>query len=573
MFWLVLVQKYLVLLLLLFFVFCLIRVHVARRIPDRSQTTSLVVVNSEIPGIRRGKRWILGQETILGRSERCSVVISDPYVSGRHARIFYHGGRYYVTDLGSTNGTILNGQRLTDTKLLKPGAQLQVGRVTLTLEVAAEKKKGSCSLLPFFPGLILAAGAPELYREQILRMQDLALWLVLIIILSISSLVAEKKLKGDPLLVYLTGVLIALGIIFIYRTNPYYGMRQGCWAITGITLFWLVQLFLAEYRRLHNFKYLFMLISIFFLVMTIIFGAEAGGARSWLALGSFRFQPSEFAKILMVIFLAGYLDENKEILKQGTKKLGHFYVPDWPYLGPLLVACGLAMLLLVFQRDLGMALLFYIVFLLMVYVATGRLSFLMLGLFLFIAGAFVMYHSFPHVQERIDIFLNPWAKADSGGYQIIQSLFALASGGIFGLGLGSGFPELIPAVHTDFIFSLIGEELGLLGTLSVIGIYFVLVWRGLSLALNTPDVFGSLLAFGFSSLLAMQALIIVGGVTKIIPLTGIPLPFLSYGGSSFISNCFLIGMLARIASESEAGQGRSAPHSRPALGENSVFGG
>lgn len=551
MFWMVLIQKYLVLLLLVLFFLRLTRAQGVMRVPGGQHATSLVVVNSEIPEIRRGKRWILGRELILGRGARCSASIPDPYVSGRHARIFYQNGRYCVTDLGSTNGTLLDGHPLTAAQPLKPGSHLQIGRVTLAVEAPAGSSRESLSLLPLFPGLILAAGALELYREQVLRTQDIPLWLILIAILSVSSLAAQRKWIGDPLFVHLTGVLAALGIIFIYRTNPYFGMRQGYWAVAGIVLFWLIQLFLSEYRRLHNFKYIFMVLGLIFLIMTIFFGTEVGGARSWLALGSFRFQPSEFAKILMVIFLAGYLDENKEILKQGTKKMGRFYVPDWPYLGPLLAACGLALLLLVFQRDLGMALLFYAVFLVMVHVATGRSSYLMLGLSLFVAGALVMYQLFPHVQGRINVFLNPWAQADRGGYQIIQSLFALASGGIFGLGLGSGFPELIPAVHTDFIFSLIGEELGLLGTLSVIGIFFILVWRGLRLSLNTPDDFGSLLAFGFSSLLALQTLIIIGGVTKLIPLTGIPLPFLSYGGSSFISNCFLVGILARIGSESE----------------------
>jgi cell division protein FtsW (lipid II flippase) len=321
--------------------------------------------------------------------------------------------------------------------------------------------------------------------------------------------------------------------------------------LAGYTLFWLIQIFLSEYRRLLDYKYTFMVLSIVFLIFTIIFGVEAGGARSWLSLGSFRFQASEFVKVFMVIFLAGYLEENKEILRVGTLKFGRFYLPDWPYLGPLLVVCGFSLLLLVFQKDLGMALLFFVTFLVMVYIATERSYYLLLGLGLFSIGAVLMYYIFPHVQSRILIYLDPWQQIDGGGYQVVQSLFAISGGGIFGMGLGSGFPKLIPAVHTDFIFSLIGEELGLLGVMGILGIYYLLVWKGLRISFNAPDGFGSLLACGFSAILALQTLIIVGGVISVIPLTGIPLPFLSYGGSSFVSNCFLMGILYKVNAESE----------------------
>ncbi|MGB9791156.1 MAG: FtsW/RodA/SpoVE family cell cycle protein [Thermacetogeniaceae bacterium] len=305
--------------------------------------------------------------------------------------------------------------------------------------------------------------------------------------------------------------------------------------------------YVFHYKRLTDYKYLSMAMGVVFLLLTMVLGTEAGGARSWLSLGSFRFQPSEFVKIFMAIFLAGYLDENREILTKGTKRMGHFLIPDWPYLFPLLAACGLSLLLLVFQHDLGMALLFFSLFLTMVYAATGRLSYLLSGLALFGIGAWLMFLIFPHVQERIAVFLNPWKFSDREGYQIIQSLYALGGGGLLGWGLGSGFPELIPAVHTDFIFPLVGEELGLAGALEIVVIYALLVWRGMRIAINAADGFGCLLAFGCSSLLALQALIILGGVAGLIPLTGIPLPFLSYGGSSFVSNCFIAGLLTKIS--------------------------
>ncbi len=548
MIWVVLALKYLVLLLICLFVLV---IFFNRGAGGKINRAALLVLRSGSAAVPEGKRWELGKGVVLGRSSDCAVSLPDPYVSNRHARIILQDKKYYVTDLGSTNGTLLENHYLTAPQILRNGSQLQIGGFTLRADLPEQNQARRSFLLPLFPGLILGAGSLELYREQLLSTQDIALLAVAALFLVVSSFIVEYKGKGDPLIIHIIGVLSALGLIFIFRVNPYYGLRQAYWVLAGYTLFWLIQIFLSEYRRLLDYKYTFMVLSIVFLIFTIIFGVEAGGARSWLSLGSFRFQASEFVKVFMVIFLAGYLEENKEILRVGTLKFGRFYLPDWPYLGPLLVVCGFSLLLLVFQKDLGMALLFFVTFLVMVYIATERSYYLLLGLGLFSIGAVLMYYIFPHVQSRILIYLDPWQQIDGGGYQVVQSLFAISGGGIFGMGLGSGFPKLIPAVHTDFIFSLIGEELGLLGVMGIIGIYYLLVWKGLRISFNAPDGFGSLLACGFSAILALQTLIIVGGVISVIPLTGIPLPFLSYGGSSFVSNCFLMGILYKVNAESE----------------------
>jgi len=552
---LVLVLKYLLLLLICLFV---LNVIFNFRQGGRTKKAVLVAVSSGTGNVQPRASWDLGKGVLIGRGSECTVRLPDPYVSNKHARIIRQNGKYYVTDLGSTNGTLLDNQPLTAPQQLRNGSHLRIGSFVLKALIPEKKEGGRSLFLPLFPGLILVAGGLELYWQQLLKYQDLGVLLAAALMLVISSYIVEYRGRGNPLLIQLIAVLSALGLILIYRVNPYYGIRQSYWVIAGFGLYWAIQLFLPEYKRLLNYKYTFMVLSLIFLAITILFGVEAGGARSWLSLGSFRFQPSEFVKIFMVIFLASYLDENKEILRSGTLKFGRFYFPDWPYLGPLLAVCGLSLMLLVFQKDLGMALLFFAIFLVMIYVATDRLSFLLLGLGLFSAGTVLMYFIFPHVQNRMSIYLNPLEQIEGGGYQVVQSLFAISGGGIFGQGFGSGFPKLIPAVHTDFIFSLMAEELGLLGALAILGIYFILVWKGIQTSLQASDDFGVLMACGFSSILAIQTLIIIGGVTNLIPLTGIPLPFLSYGGSSLISNCFLIGMLYKISAESESAEGSEA---------------
>jgi len=346
-----------------------------------------------------------------------------------------------------------------------------------------------------------------------------------------------------PLISFLTGT----GVIFLFRLNPAYGYRQLAWAIIGMAALYMTTTLLSSYHSLADYKYLFALAGIVALLLPIFFGIELGGAKSWLDLGLFHFQPSEFVKLLLVFFLAGYLVENRVLWRAAGGK--EYSLPGLQEWGPLLGMWLTALLLLVFQKDLGTALIYFGTFLAMVYMATARLRYIISGAVLFLAGAAAAYLSVGHVHTRVAIWMNPWATAEGSGYQIIQSLYAIDAGGIFGSGLGAGFPGFIPAVHTDFIFAAICEETGLLGGIGILVLFMLLVYRGFKIALMKRDEYSGLMAAGFTALLGLQVFIIIAGVTKLLPMTGITLPFISYGGSSLVANFILAGMLLNISGE------------------------
>jgi cell division protein FtsW (lipid II flippase) len=278
-------------------------------------------------------------------------------------------------------------------------------------------------------------------------------------------------------------------------------------------------------------------------------GATIRGARLWVSIGGFSFQPGELAKVCLVVFLAAYLAERKELLSIASRRIAGLHVPDIKHFGPLLVMWGLSLAVMFWEKDLGSSLLFFSVFLVMIYIATARVVYMVFGLGLFAVGAYFGYTAFSHVRLRVAIWfdaLDPRLIQDES-YQLAQSLFALATGGLFGTGLGLGRPDLIPDVHTDFIFSAIGEELGLLGTTAVLLGFMLLVARGLKASISAQDDFGQLLAAGLTTILGLQTVIILAGVTRLLPLTGITLPFMSFGGSSLISNFILLALLARIS--------------------------
>jgi cell division protein FtsW (lipid II flippase) len=305
---------------------------------------------------------------------------------------------------------------------------------------------------------------------------------------------------------------------------------------------------------LRRYKYTFAIIGILLVAATLVFGSDAGsgsGVKLWFNFGFFQFQPSELLKVLLVIFLAGYLDDKRELLVRGWR-IGPISLPPLQYLFPLLLLWALALVLFVVQRDLGSALLFFGIFLAMLYVASGKPFYVVGGLLLFAGASYllnnVLASQFTHVQERVSIWLNPWPLGNVEGYQIVQSLFALASGGVLGKGIGFGAPGYIPAVPTDMIISAIGEELGLAGTLAVIALFMLLVYRGFHIAFGARSGYEQLLAVGLTTVLGLQAIIIMGGAIKMIPLTGVTLPFISYGGSSLITNFVIVGLLLRISS-------------------------
>jgi cell division protein FtsW (lipid II flippase) len=287
---------------------------------------------------------------------------------------------------------------------------------------------------------------------------------------------------------------------------------------------------------------------------TFVLGIDLNesGMRLWLGAGGVYFQPSELLKIILVVFLAAYLAEKRELIVLTGLRVGPFRLPPLPYLLPLLLVWLISLGLVVIQRDLGAALLFFGIFLAMLYVATARVTYVLAGLGAFALGGVLCYRLFEHVRDRVAIWLDPWADAQGRGYQVVQALIALGAGGVLGTGLGYGYPEYIPAVHTDFVIAAIGEEFGLLGTLAVVGLYLLLVYRGFRIALRAPDAYLQLLATGLSTVLALQALVILGGTTRLIPLTGITLPFISYGGSSLLANYLIVGLLLRVSAEGVA---------------------
>ncbi|HML87130.1 MAG TPA: FtsW/RodA/SpoVE family cell cycle protein [Methylomusa anaerophila] len=351
------------------------------------------------------------------------------------------------------------------------------------------------------------------------------------------------KLYGDPLLLPLGIFLSAIGLTMILRLKPDLFIMQVLWQAIGLLGFVIFSFVFRQAEPLAKYKYTSGMIGIGLLLATILFGTDIGGNKNWIILGPVMFQPAEFAKLFVIIFLAAYLSERRQLLSYATRHYGPFILPHPRFIAPLIALWGLAMLMLVTQRDLGSALLFFGTTIIMTYIASGRLLYIVLAAILFIIGSFACYKLYPHVQVRIDIWLNPWVDPTGRAYQIVQSLFALGSGNVLGSGLTYGFPQFIPAVHTDFIFAAIAEELGFAGSSAVILAYIFMVYRGFKIASLARTPYTIILASGLSVLLAMQVFIIIAGVTKFLPLTGITLPLISYGGSSTVSSFILLGML------------------------------
>ena len=378
----------------------------------------------------------------------------------------------------------------------------------------------------------------------------------------IAHVVLRARLPhADPFLLPLGGLLCALGLTELYRIRPELAFRQGLWVVVGVAVFSGLVLFLRDYRELDNVKYILGVSAILLLVMPAlpVVGRTINGATLWVDFGGpLVFQPGELAKVLFVIFLAGYLRDNREMLSYGAAGQGR--LPSPKHLGPLLLIWGGAMLVLFQTPDLGGALLYFAIFLVMLYTATARWSFVAAGLALFLAGAFALYRVIPHVQERVESWLDPWADPEGQSYQLVQSLYAISSGGVFGSGLGNGVlltPEgrsYIPFLETDFIFSAITQELGLAGAAGVILLYLLFAYRGFRISMLAQDGFSKLLAAGLTAAVSVQAFIIIGGVTGLIPLTGITLPFVSYGGSSIVANFIVLALLLMVSERVNRGE-------------------
>lgn len=366
----------------------------------------------------------------------------------------------------------------------------------------------------------------------------------------LAVLVRRRLRVADPLLLPLVCFLMSLGLVLQARLAPALFARHLFWSVAGVAALGAGALLPLPLRLLARYRYTWALSALALVAVTLVAGKEAapGGPRLWLELFGLSFQPAEPLKLVLVIFLAGYLEDKQDLLARGSWKIGPLRLIPWPYLAPLAIMLGGSLLLLAVQRDLGAALLLYGIGLGLLYVASLRPAYVLLGGAAFAAGAALLHSRLPVARIRLAIWLDPWTDAQGYGYQLVQSLMAVAGGGFLGSGLGLGQPTVIPAVHTDFVFAAIAEELGLAGAAAVVLVYALLSLRGLRGAMRATG-FAALLAAGISIALSLQALIIMGGVIKLIPLTGITLPFLSYGGTSLITSAVMLGLLLRCEAE------------------------
>jgi len=362
---------------------------------------------------------------------------------------------------------------------------------------------------------------------------------------------AARGVRGDQLLLPIAAALTAIGLVLVQRLASNLLVQQLSWTLIAAGAFAATILIPRDLTALSRFKWTWALLGFLLLLSPLLplIGREVNGARIWIGLGTVTFEPWEAVKILLVIFFAAYLEEFREVLSQTQRRFGPIPVPPLPYFGPIVAMWAIAMVVMVFERDLGATLLFLGIFLAMLYLATGEAFYTLIGILLLLVGGYVAYHAFGHVAARVDVWLHPFAedvRFDSG-YQLVQGLFALANGGLFGAGLGNGMPDRIPVVWSDFVFDAFAEEVGFAGALALLALYLLFVYRGMLIALRAPTPFLQLLAAGLSFIVALQTLVIVGGNARLIPLTGITLPFVAYGGSSLVTNWMLVALLLRVS--------------------------
>jgi cell division protein FtsW (lipid II flippase) len=413
--------------------------------------------------------------------------------------------------------------------------------------------------------LIVHAGGLVLWNDLAIAGAFVGLFLAL------SLGLALRGWGEDQVLLPVAALLAGVGLVMSRRLEPdlvsrygavYSGiaLKQVAWVLGGALVLALVSFVPWRMHWLKHYRYSWLVLGLLLVVVAAVFGVEINGARLWLRIGPFQFQPVELLKILLVVYLATYLDDRRSLIGRDYYLRG-LRLPPLPYLFPILLMWGLTIGLIIVQKDLGAALLFFTIFLAMLYLLTERVSYVVVGLLAFALGAAGIYTlgqidpHFGYLQARVDAWRDPWADPLGGGYQMVQALYSLASGGITGAGLGQGDPTTVPESHTDFVFTALGEELGLVGTLALLLCYALFALRGYQIALRARDGFQQLLAAGLTTAIVAQALIITGGTTGLIPLTGITLPFISYGGSSTLVNFAMVGILLRV----------SAPNKSPAV--------
>lgn len=392
-----------------------------------------------------------------------------------------------------------------------------------------------------------------------------------------AHLITRRFAPGaDPILLPTAFLLNGLGLVMVRRIDFSTELRgattqlapqQTLWTVVAVVGFCLTLLLIRDHRVLDRYRYLIGFAAVVLLLLPLlpVIGREVNGARIWLRVAGFSIQPGELAKIGLAVFFASYLADKRQLLSVATNRLGPLMVPPARAFGPVIIVWLASLSVLIFQKDLGLSLLLFGMFVLLMYVATGRIVYLAGGGLLFAAGAAAAHQMFGHVRTRVSIWLDPFADATGAGYQLVQSLFALGTGGILGVGWGQGRPDFIPFVQTDFIFSAFGEEVGLVGTTALLLAYFLIVGRGLRIALRCRDDFGTLLAGCLVIVFGLQVFVILGGVTRLIPLSGMTLPFMSYGGSSLVSNYVLVALLLRISAPAPVERAPAGPTGSPAV--------
>lgn len=429
--------------------------------------------------------------------------------------------------------------------LLLVGAALLTGWISLASWRAGRLTIGDPSALLIY---LLALGAIHVAFVVAGRRMDQFL-LPAVAMLGGLSLLLMARLPQDLVVQQIFGARLQLAAL------------QLMWLAVSLVLLAGIAVLVRQDGWLRYYRYTWAAAGIGLLLLVFLLGNEVNGARLSLTVGPFTGQPSELLKVILVVFLAAYLADNRPLLAGQDWRVGPVSLPPLPYLLPMLGMWGIAMAVVIIQKDLGAALLFFSVFLGLLYVATRRFSFVVLGLLLFVVGSVVLYNAFGHVRTRIDIWLDPYADPLGAGYQVVRALYAFGRGGVLGTGLGAGLPQVgsvaaIPAIHTDFVFAALSEELGLIGAVAICALYLLIAARGFHIAARAGDEFQALLATGLTLVIVLQAALIMGGNLKLVPLTGITLPFISYGGSSLLANAIVVGLLLAL---SDRGLGRVVP--------------
>lgn len=430
-------------------------------------------------------------------------------------------------------------------------------------------------LLVAMPIVILLYAMIVMNQGQPLDVNTLGVPLGIFVIFALAHLAVRKWAPAaDPAILPISFALSGIGIAFITRLAPDLAVRQVGWLFAGVVCMVLVMVFLKNIDKVANYKYTLMIAGFLLLLSPMMpgLGQEIYGSRIWLALGPFSFQPGELAKILIVLFLAGYLATNREMLSVFTWRVGPFTLPDLRTLLPMLLMWGISLIIVVFEKDLGSALVVFFVFIAMLYVASGKKSYVVVGFILAAIGAVIMWSFFSHVQVRVSTWLDPFSDADGVGYQLCQAIFSMADGDLFGVGIGNGLCSQIPVVESDYIFAAIAEEAGLLGAAGVLLLYLCFAIRGILTAARAKSDVSSFIATGLTASIVLQAFIIVGGVTRLIPLTGLTLPFVSQGGSSLLASFIAVGFLLRCGDEGTGVESEVSMGATTALRANSVLG-